>query len=103
MKETKEQRSWQNHVSRPQLDKALLQSFLDGRNKTLNPHELEWLHTCRKRPNRHSPKKISNRSKPWITDHTLELLATARTAEATGSLDSRQKETWLNAAPEKTG
>ena len=35
--------------------------------------------------------KISTRSKPWITEHILELLSQARTAEATCSSEAKQK------------
>ena len=35
--------------------------------------------------------KLSNRSKPWITEHTHDLLSQARTAEATCSSEAKQK------------
>ena len=78
MKETKEQISWQNKVSRPQLDKALLQ---ERKNKTLNPHKLEWVTHMQEAAKQTFFQKTSNRS--W--------LAPARKAKATGSPDSKQK------------
>ena len=35
--------------------------------------------------------KASNKCKPWISEHTLDLLSQARTAEANGSSEAKQK------------